>query len=302
MVGAVLLAMSITLPAFGMNKAELIDAIAGGAKLTKADAGRALDAILDAETAALASEAGKNGDRLSLVGFGTFFLSQHVPLDSADCTPVTVVGFEPANAFAKLIAPIAMDKGLRFRVQSVDQSPTGPVVTGPVEKGSVHVGDTAVLQVRGMDFDVEIAGISVGGIAVAEAVAGQTASLLLRGIDKKDIRRGMVIVQKPVSEDPGPPVSPCFTHTFDEQIIAAASKASGLPYETVMLVLQAAEETIMETVASGYAVDLGGFGVFYVLGEKVLSIMDPGTDLPSGGTKKTAKFKAGADLAKTVNK
>lgn len=52
-----------------MNKAELIDAIASGAKLTKADAGRALDATIESIHKAL-----KKGDRIGLVGFG-FFLS-----------------------------------------------------------------------------------------------------------------------------------------------------------------------------------------------------------------------------------
>ncbi len=50
-----------------MNKAELIEAIADHADLTKADAGRALDAITDTITAAL-----KSGDSVALVGFGTF--------------------------------------------------------------------------------------------------------------------------------------------------------------------------------------------------------------------------------------
>ncbi len=50
-----------------MNKSDLVDAIAEGAELTKADAGRALDALLDAVTQAL-----KSGDTVTLVGFGTF--------------------------------------------------------------------------------------------------------------------------------------------------------------------------------------------------------------------------------------
>ena len=50
-----------------MNKTELIDAIAEAADLPKASAGRALDATIDAITAALKSE-----DSVSLVGFGTF--------------------------------------------------------------------------------------------------------------------------------------------------------------------------------------------------------------------------------------
>ena len=54
-----------------MNKAELIEAMASGSKLTKADAGRALDAFLDATTKAL-----KKGDKLTLVGFGTFSVTK----------------------------------------------------------------------------------------------------------------------------------------------------------------------------------------------------------------------------------
>ena len=50
-----------------MNKAELIDAIADSADLSKAAAGRSLDAAIEAITKAL-----KKGDTVTLVGFGTF--------------------------------------------------------------------------------------------------------------------------------------------------------------------------------------------------------------------------------------
>ena len=50
-----------------MNKSELISAIAESADLTKADSGRALDAIISAITDSL-----KNGEPVTLIGFGTF--------------------------------------------------------------------------------------------------------------------------------------------------------------------------------------------------------------------------------------
>lgn len=53
-----------------MNKAELIDAMAAEAGITKADAKKALDALVSATTSAL-----KKGDRISLVGFGSFSIS-----------------------------------------------------------------------------------------------------------------------------------------------------------------------------------------------------------------------------------
>ncbi len=54
-----------------MNKADLIDAIASEAKITKADANRALDAFMNATTKSL-----KKGDRVALVGFGTFSVAK----------------------------------------------------------------------------------------------------------------------------------------------------------------------------------------------------------------------------------
>lgn len=50
-----------------MNKSELISAVADAAELSKADAGKAVDALVDVITAAL-----KKDDKVSLVGFGTF--------------------------------------------------------------------------------------------------------------------------------------------------------------------------------------------------------------------------------------
>jgi DNA-binding protein HU-beta len=50
-----------------MNKAELVNAIAEEAKITKVEADKALKGILDALTDCLVA-----GDKLTLVGFGTF--------------------------------------------------------------------------------------------------------------------------------------------------------------------------------------------------------------------------------------
>ncbi|EKT4481365.1 HU family DNA-binding protein [Pseudomonas putida] len=54
-----------------MNKAELIDAIAASADISKATAGKALDAVIDSVTGAL-----KAGDSVVLVGFGTFAVKE----------------------------------------------------------------------------------------------------------------------------------------------------------------------------------------------------------------------------------
>lgn len=54
-----------------MNKAELIESMANGAKISKADAKRALDSFITNTSKAL-----KKGDRVALVGFGSFSVSK----------------------------------------------------------------------------------------------------------------------------------------------------------------------------------------------------------------------------------
>jgi DNA-binding protein HU-beta len=50
-----------------MNKGEFISAVADAAELSKADATRAVDGVINVITTAL-----KKGDAVTLVGFGTF--------------------------------------------------------------------------------------------------------------------------------------------------------------------------------------------------------------------------------------
>jgi DNA-binding protein HU-beta len=54
-----------------MNKSELIEAVADRAEMSKADATRATDAMLD-----VLSDALKMGDQVTLVGFGTFLVRE----------------------------------------------------------------------------------------------------------------------------------------------------------------------------------------------------------------------------------
>ena len=50
-----------------MNKSEMIDMVAEAADISKAAAGRAVDAVFDGITGSM-----KKGDSVTLVGFGTF--------------------------------------------------------------------------------------------------------------------------------------------------------------------------------------------------------------------------------------
>ena len=54
-----------------MNKADLIDLIASESGITKTQAGTAVETLVSSVTASL-----KKGERVALVGFGTFSVSQ----------------------------------------------------------------------------------------------------------------------------------------------------------------------------------------------------------------------------------
>ena len=75
-----------------MNKSDLVDAVASSADVTKASAGRAVDAVLDSIGDAL----GK-GDTVSLVGFGTFSVRHRAARD----------GINPQNPSQKIHIPAA---------------------------------------------------------------------------------------------------------------------------------------------------------------------------------------------------
>lgn len=84
-----------------MNKSELIDRIAESADMSKADAGRALDAAIEAITGAL-----KSGEQVALVGFGTFAVKDRAartgrnPQTGKEITIAAsrVPGFKPGKA------------------------------------------------------------------------------------------------------------------------------------------------------------------------------------------------------------
>ena len=80
------------------NKAELIDAIASGANLSKADAKRALDAFVASTTKAL-----KKGDRVALVGFGSFSVTKRAARTGRNPQTGTSINI-PAKKVVKLNA------------------------------------------------------------------------------------------------------------------------------------------------------------------------------------------------------
>ena len=56
-----------------MNKSELIEAVASSADLSKASAGKVVDAVISSITDTL-----KDGDQVAIAGFGTFLVRHRV--------------------------------------------------------------------------------------------------------------------------------------------------------------------------------------------------------------------------------
>jgi DNA-binding protein HU-beta len=90
-----------------MNKAELIEAIAKQAGIGKGDAGNALDAFTTAIEKAL-----KKGDKVTLVGFGTFSVGKRNARTGRN--PKTG---KPIKIAAKKVAKFKPGKGLADKVK-----------------------------------------------------------------------------------------------------------------------------------------------------------------------------------------
>ena len=69
----------------------------------------------------------------------------------------------------------------------------GTVATGRVETGIVKVGDEVQILGLGEDKKSVVTGVEMFRKLLDQGEAGDNVGLLLRGIDKKEIRRGMVI-------------------------------------------------------------------------------------------------------------
>ena len=67
----------------------------------------------------------------------------------------------------------------------------GTVVTGAVERGTVRVGDR--IEVLGADVESVVTGLETFGKPMAEAQAGDSVALLLRGVPRDAVRRGHIV-------------------------------------------------------------------------------------------------------------
>ncbi|MGI5271286.1 elongation factor Tu [Nonomuraea sp. CA-218870] len=69
----------------------------------------------------------------------------------------------------------------------------GTVVTGAIERGAVRVGDTVTAVGLGGELSAVVTGVETFGRTMERGEAGDNAALLLRGVQRHQVRRGMVL-------------------------------------------------------------------------------------------------------------
>jgi elongation factor Tu len=70
----------------------------------------------------------------------------------------------------------------------------GTVVTGRIERGQIKVGEAVdIVGLREKSMNSVVTGVEMFHKTLDEGIAGDNAGLLLRGIDREDVERGMVI-------------------------------------------------------------------------------------------------------------
>ncbi|HOD68061.1 MAG TPA: elongation factor Tu [Bacteroidaceae bacterium] len=92
------------------------------------------------------------------------------------------------------LPPRAVDKPFLMPVEDVFSiTGRGTVATGRIETGVVKVGDKVEILGLGEEKETTVTGVEMFRKLLAQGEAGDNVGLLLRGIDKTEIRRGMVL-------------------------------------------------------------------------------------------------------------
>ena len=100
------------------------------------------------------------------------------------------------DATHRTVRPRDMDKPFLMPVEDVELRGDAALASGYIEGGSVRTGD--LVELTGLGGPPQLAtitGIEMFRKLLDEGHAGDNVGLLLRGIDRKDVRRGMVIAK-----------------------------------------------------------------------------------------------------------
>ena len=94
------------------------------------------------------------------------------------------------------LPPREVDKPFLMPVEDVFSiTGRGTVLTGRIETGVIHVGDPVEIIGIGQKLSSTCTGVEMFRKLLDEGEAGDNVGLLMRGIDKKDVKRGMVVAR-----------------------------------------------------------------------------------------------------------
>jgi elongation factor Tu len=200
----ILLARQVNVPALVvfMNKVDMVD-------------DEELLDLVELEMRELLSEYEFPGDDIPIIR-GSALNALNNPDDEA----ATKCVFELMDAVDNYI-PMperAIDKPFLMPVEDVFSiTGRGTVATGRIERGVVKTGEEVVLLGMGADRKTVVTGVEMFRKILDQGEAGDNAGLLLRGVDKDEIERGMVLAH-PKSITP---------HTKFESEVYVLSKNEG---------------------------------------------------------------------------
>ncbi|MGE3466574.1 MAG: EF-Tu/IF-2/RF-3 family GTPase [Pyrinomonadaceae bacterium] len=101
-----------------------------------------------------------------------------------------------AGVMAQASAPAPSPLPFLMEVEDVFSiSGMGTVAAGKIERGTIRPGDAVEIVGRGPSVQATVVRVDASGKATAEAAAGTTVGLLLRGVEKADVARGRLITR-----------------------------------------------------------------------------------------------------------
>jgi elongation factor Tu len=149
--------------------------------------------LVEMEVRDLLTKYGYPGDKTPIIKGAAVKALQSDDANSAECAPILEL-IKACDEFIPL-PPRELDKPLLMAVEDVFSiEGRGTVGTGRIERGKVRVNDEIeIVGLRPEPKKSVVTGIEMFRKLLDEGQAGDNVGLLLRGCDKNDIERGMVI-------------------------------------------------------------------------------------------------------------
>jgi elongation factor Tu len=149
--------------------------------------------LVEMEVRDLLTKYGYPGDKTPIIKGAAVKALQSSDPASPECAPILEL-IKACDEFIPL-PPRELDKPMLMAVEDVFSiEGRGTVGTGRIERGKVHVNDEVeIVGLRPDPKKTVVTGIEMFRKLLDEGQAGDNVGLLLRGVDKNDIERGMVI-------------------------------------------------------------------------------------------------------------